>query len=298
MLLPFGLKLAHPRGRIAHFRLEADFLHQRFGTDDQLLARRLGDATGLLQRRLDALDAAAQPLLQRAARRGRHGVLERAELAPRELEAVQRAQLLFPVCGQVVGVRGCRLHRRDLEGGEQRLAGRQIVLACGFQSGLLRGHRLVRRPHRRIETLPQRLAGDSAQAVEFFPAGSQRMDGITVRLEVQLGGIVGIGIGAGQREPGQVLRLGHQAVAGASAAPFLPALQARQFGLQDLVASTQRVVRHDAIDRFQGGIDGLQMLLHFPQSTLGECGFGLLHQRVQPKQLFGAGDLGHGRRGA
>ncbi len=237
MLLPLGLKLSHSKGGIAHLCLVAHVLHQSFGADDQLLAHGLGRATGLLQRRVEALNAVSQTLLQRAACRGRHGVLERAELAPCKMEALERTKLIFPVCGQVIGVcRGFQC-RHGLERRKQCLAGRQVVLASGLQHGLMGGDRLVRCLQRRIEALPQRLAGRSAQTVEFLPAQTQRVDGVGMRLQLQLWNKGCFGIGSGQSKPGQLLRLGHQRLAGEPAAPLLPALESSALSMQCLMAS-------------------------------------------------------------
>ena len=102
-----------------------------------------------------------------------------------------------------------------------------------------------------------------------------------------------LGIGSGCRQPCQLFGLGHQVIAGAPAAPLLPALQPCALGMQRLVAGVQRIARPDAVQGLQRGVDGLQMLLHDAELAVGERRLGLLHQVVQRQQLLRGGRPAH-----
>ena len=197
-------------------------------------------------------------------------MLHRPQLAPLGLKLFQRARQ----CPPILHFAFFRIRQHHgAESGNQLVARFQVFLSRRFQLGQMRSHRQVSGLQRDIETLPQRTVGGAAEFVEFLPAFAQILDGVGMRLDRQFFGTAGFR---------QHFRLHHEILAYPSAAPVLPALESRHFGLHGLHTHQQFGIRASRLRSF---IQLAQVFDRFRKMTSGQSTFSLDQYRLKRFQL-------------
>ena len=211
-----------------------------------------------------------------------HGVLDRAELAPRALEVAERAQLRFPVRRAVLGKGAVRwLRRQGIERVQQGLARTLVLRSRGLHRRLLRRHRFVGRLQGRVELLPLRCRHRRAQAARLLPAPAQGLNTRGMRLQVQPRRAAGRRVGGGHGGRGQFDGFGHQGIQGLRSTPLLPVAQSGTFDVQRPMARAQVLVKTRPMQTLQRHVDGVQVLLHGTELALGQCGLGLAEPCIE-----------------